>query len=1472
MIRTTFKKWNTYDKKDNVIFFSEVYERKVSIWKTADKIFLETHNFPAILEKVNKNTFVTFVGVPGSGKSATAHHIALKLKEKGYDILPIVDISLLETYCDPCNPQVFVIDDVLGNFGFDKAEFQKTQRYADFFSKPSMSETKILTTCRETVFKNDMLKGTFFTNKENVVQLHSTENALTDQDKYDLLAQYNIEKELLPPNKVCHTSRMFPLLCALCTKEKDLLIYGSEFFISPLPPILKLLDEMKTKNKIQYAALVLLMVNQNQWSEEDMDKENAEELKFNVMKTKVLKKLRIDSSTDIFKFTIALTEMDGTYTREYCGRINFLNDTMHEIIAYHFGREAPEVILQCMSSDYVANYIKIGVDKKNQSNENCEDGENKTNIDSRSMNVNEQKHEIDLCIELQESSYEMFAERLYEDLENGEFYNVFANKALKHSSFVKSFARRIEKKTYTELYSVFLSDITKTSIEEKLYIIRYVPLKHLSSPSDRYRLNKNVLCRAKGIYLVVLFGLHQILQTLIDQIITKTRNPHCMFHFNYDTTAPRPAYTSASASVKETKVIRRQRLVEHCRLLCIGCFSGDLITVQTLLKHIDKEAINFNENQILRLSWTSISLRNVPLVIASKLGHLSIVNELLKIGANVNKNDGCTTPLIAACKSGLLSIVSELIKNGADVNLDYTSFTPLAAACEKGHLNVVEKLVKAGADVNYHTNHAPIIAASKSGTLSIVCLLLKRGANVNQIDVHGSPLIVACTYGPLRVVHELIKAGADVNEHNTVNDETPLNAACKRGKKTIIKALIKAGAQLNSNNENSSPLAILCQRENVGLSIIKLFIKAGANVNWSSGDCSPIHNACEYGKLSVVNVLVKAGANINLSVNKGTPLSVASEYGRLDIVKYLIRKGADLNSNNEIQTPLIVACKGNHVSIVKVLIKAGADVKFSLESYTALKVALDHCHMGIIHQLLEAGPESDFFCNLTTLLITACTKGELGYVKMLIEAGSNPNQSDIEYNTPLAVAWDHGHWSIVDELLKAGANVILSDEVKHALPTACKEGHLNIVKALLKAGTNVNQNYGKQTLLTAASRGGQVCVVKELISAGSIVNQSDGFSTPLTAAACSKKTIVIKELIKAGADVNQSDGQNTPLTVACLQGYLGVVEVLIEEGADINLKDIVHSPLLAAYKNNHLDVVKALINAEAVISLSEENLNILLKTICQNALKEFPTNYEEFSVIKKLIHAGADLRNIQGKQDFLINACYSGCLSIVKELIKAGAHVNKRDRKSTPLTASCFQGHLSIVEELIKEGADINLRDDNLTPLEAAFCGGRLEIAKQLIREPSIVHVMHIEEKKLMLLTACALGSSVLVKELIKTGIFINFSDENHTLLTAACAYGHIQVVEELIEAGADVNLSNEYGETPLSLALDKGHLDIVRVLIKAGADDYVSDEMITRLQKLRGKRDLENTGHQTTETDTYEPKTKIRKLKHHYTAGQPYN
>ncbi|XP_052691397.1 uncharacterized protein LOC128169276 [Crassostrea angulata] len=333
-----------------------IYEKDVLKWKEDDSFFVETHNFQAMLDKVRQQSFVTFVGVPGSGKTATARHIALLLQEKdGYEILPTKDINYIETYCDPRSPQVFVIDDVLGVFGFDMKELEKLTMYKDRLNKPTMPETKVLMTCREVVFKHEAFSGSILSNKKHVVQLHSEENALNDQDEYDLIAKYNLDKDLLSSDTLSKLSKSFPYLCKLFSRKEELGHYGPEFFIPPVPCILELLDNMKIRNKIHYASLVLLMTNQNALSEKDLNNENT--TYFGQIKFKVLKRCKVDPITCSFYFIDALTEMEGTYTEQRQRGFTLIHDSMLEIVAYHFGRHFPELLLQYMDSDYIANYI-----------------------------------------------------------------------------------------------------------------------------------------------------------------------------------------------------------------------------------------------------------------------------------------------------------------------------------------------------------------------------------------------------------------------------------------------------------------------------------------------------------------------------------------------------------------------------------------------------------------------------------------------------------------------------------------------------------------------------------------------------------------------------------------------------------------------------------------------------------------------------------------------------------------------------------------------------------------------------------------------------------------------------------------------------------------------------------------------------------------------------------------------------------
>lgn len=99
-----------------------------------------------MLNQVRNQPYITFVGAPGSGKTATAHHIALKLQKEGYELCLVKEINKIEDYSNRNTPQVFVIDDVLGIFGLNEHELHVINKYSEILRDPINPETKTLMT------------------------------------------------------------------------------------------------------------------------------------------------------------------------------------------------------------------------------------------------------------------------------------------------------------------------------------------------------------------------------------------------------------------------------------------------------------------------------------------------------------------------------------------------------------------------------------------------------------------------------------------------------------------------------------------------------------------------------------------------------------------------------------------------------------------------------------------------------------------------------------------------------------------------------------------------------------------------------------------------------------------------------------------------------------------------------------------------------------------------------------------------------------------------------------------------------------------------------------------------------------------------------------------------------------------------------------------------------------------------------
>ncbi|XP_056005262.1 uncharacterized protein LOC130050160 [Ostrea edulis] len=863
----------------------EQYDIDVQKWREEDKLYCETHNFPSVMQKVRDKPYVTFVGVPGSGKSATAHHIALKLQEEGYEVVPTRDVRKMEDYGDPRNPQVFVIDDVVGVFGLQKFNLDVLTNYEQKITDPCMVKSRTLMTCREAVFNETLPYKPFLTKEEAVIKLHSSDHALNDKDKKQILKKYGINVDLMSPALLTLTSRMFPLLCKLFSKERKFKALGSKFFLNPVECILDELDDMQRHNKLNYATLVLCMLNGNSLSKDILKDKEFIDKKMNVSEN-----CRLEHYSDT-KFMDALSAMEGTYTKQCGAQYTFIHDSLFEICAYQYGKQFPDQMLLCMSSSYIANYVKpqtsepgiVNKTKVKQSDSQSGKGakgsnDNDVKKEESDDKNNEREESSDLCIRLREDQYLLLAERLYRDIQNMELYDVFRNQVLKHPQVCQAFIGVLETKSYTELKSVFLFSHGKLDkimmTKRKCVVPDWSEWRRQGAlvAQREYVDEKEGILDIKHTYnvrvisWVIRYGHYQIIDYIVQQ--TELHNEISeLFEItgNYLLLQSKSVIDTCNKQENEIKRLVKlskpgifqnirnmitnriqkmveklftsdkqeseiNRLVEECRLLVLSCYSGDVQTVRVLLP-VCKKTINGIGQQVSKgIYWCNYS----PLTAACGEGHASIMEELVKAGADVSLQDRWeNTPLVVACEGGHDSVVKELVKAGADVNIKTTIIkknTPLIAACYRGDVSVVKELVKAGADVNLQINNilgndTPLIAACKGGHVSVVEELVKVGADVNLQDRWRiTPLIAACKGGHVGVVEELVKVEADVNLQDREGN-TPLIDAVRECPLSTMKYLVEHGAdfvtQVVDINVSAVYKALILNK----LDIMKYFIQ-----------------------------------------------------------------------------------------------------------------------------------------------------------------------------------------------------------------------------------------------------------------------------------------------------------------------------------------------------------------------------------------------------------------------------------------------------------------------------------------------------------------------------------------------------------------------------------------------------------------------------------------------------------------------
>jgi len=395
----------------------------------------------------------------------------------------------------------------------------------------------------------------------------------------------------------------------------------------------------------------------------------------------------------------------------------------------------------------------------------------------------------------------------------------------------------------------------------------------------------------------------------------------------------------------------------------------------------------------------------------------------------------------------------------------------------------------------------------------------------------------------------------------------------------------------------------------------------------------------------------------------------------------------------------------------------------------------------------------------TTALHWAVRYDDLDTADLLIRSGARVSTANREGVTPLQLAAMNGSASMIDKLLKAGAeaNAALTPSGDTALMMAARTGTPEAITVLLEAGANVNakESWGGTTALMWAASEQHTAAVKLLLDHGADVNARSNFVAAANGRGFEGRTPAVP---KAEQKVEEfASGWLTPLMFAAREGDLESARLLVNAGANVNaIAGDGKDALGLAIFNGNYDFASFLIDSKSDV------------------------NHADTQGFTPLFWA-VDRRNMETAPNFpwMITA---DPLPLIKKLLDAGANPNALVN-NTP-RARMRAGSPRIVFA---------------TALMRAAFSADLELVKMLLSykgDPKIIS----SDGETMIEAAAGLG-------------FIQGYSKGKT------AAKRLEVVKLFVGLGADVNQADDYGITPLMVAGNMGDTAVIQYLVDAGAD-----------------------------------------------------
>ena len=271
-----------------------------------------------------------------------------------------------------------------------------------------------------------------------------------------------------------------------------------------------------------------------------------------------------------------------------------------------------------------------------------------------------------------------------------------------------------------------------------------------------------------------------------------------------------------------------------------------------------------------------------------------------------------------------------------------SSYGRLIDAVRSGDKASVEGELVAGVPASFINTEELIHQAAYLGHARVVRLLALYGGHIGQRNEEGqSPLGIVVFQGYVHVVAALIMLGVDLFDGEDEGES--LYRMTRERDDDVLVALLDAGRWFQGEVQGSWGLL---DRQG---SAFTHHLAAGNHVVAME----------ELLRIEGMDVNAPSGRNGEDAQAMGrTPLHLAALEGHLDMVRLLLAEGAAVDALDVMRrTPLYLAAERGHVDVVLALLEEGADAnaRESERGYRPLHIAVERGHLGIFYELLGGG-------------------------------------------------------------------------------------------------------------------------------------------------------------------------------------------------------------------------------------------------------------------------------------------------------------------------------------------------------------------------------------------------------------------------------------------------------------------------------------------------------------------------------------